>query len=180
MSTNKSSWMSLTFEDTRRLLRSRICGNTDISIYGSASVIRSQFRPEEKLYCVKTGFDTAQYEREVNVIEQVAYSGQPALLFSYGAYVDINQKQPIILPPIVEELLGVSVLVAGYTAYFYWKEQDKDMRKLPFIRVRHVLMRPVPEAFTPVPMIESIYDYVRKTDWEPIERGERRRLVPDV
>ena len=173
-------WVSLPFEDTRLLLRSRMCGNADISIYGSTSIIRSEFRPDEKLYCVQTDFNTARYEEEVKVIEQMAYSGQAALLYMYGSYIDRNRTKPIILPPIVEELMGVSILVAGYTAYYYWQEMDKDIKKLPIVRVRHVLMRPVPEATTPVPMIQDKYEYANKTDWEPVERGERRRLVPDV
>lgn len=174
-----SEWVGLPFEQARNILRDRMCsGGTNVPIYKSVAFLRAVPKATEKLLVVETDFTEKQYDAEVTAIETVGYSGQQEVLYSHGCYVDRNGQSPIIMPPVVEELLGGLVVVYGLSALFYWIERGNPLSTLPFIKVKHVLMRPVPEATLPQPLPDTLHGYLN-LEWERSERGERRRLVPE-
>ena len=173
----QADWYAMQYEETRNILRDRMCsGDTNVPIYKSCAFLRSVPKANEKLYIVQRDFSEKQYDAEVSAIESVGMSGQQETIYFQGCYVDRNQTAPLIMPPVVEELLGALVVVEGLSALFYWLEKGNPITTLPFIKVKHVLMRPSPEAVLPQPVPATLYDYLN-IEWERSERGERRRLV---
>lgn len=175
----ESDWRALDFENTRQILRERVCsGDTNVPVYKSCAFLRSIPSGTDKLLVVQADYSEQQYDREATVIESIGYSGQQELIYNQGCYVDRNGLQPIVFAPVVEELMGGLVVVHGLSALFYWLERGNPLSTLPFIKIKHVLMRPVPEAVLPQPLPETLHGYLN-LEWERSERGERRRLVPE-
>ena len=178
-----STWRSLDWPQTRELLRERMCGESGLPMFKAESVtcvsLEYITKTFGKLFVIDFPMTDEVYDKAATDIEFRNFSDTKTV-FQGFAQVTLDQKEKIILPPVIEIIDEMAVLILGIPTYFYAQECKVKPNDLMCVLVRHVMLKPTPLHVMPKESPRTYKKYMDiNTEWVRSERGERRQFEPE-